>query len=110
MAPPGLAWLRLFSASTGMALDQAIVHEVKSTVNPLIYTVTTKWAEPITVGQAVQVWNLFQKWAAANESTPSGRVVFDEVRHPLTNEALIRGLTVDVHLRERLGHPKELWP
>jgi hypothetical protein len=106
MVPPGLAWLRLFSASTGLALDQGMVAEVFKTVNQLTYKVFIKWTEPIPMAHALQVWNLFQKWASTNNSTPSGRVEFQEYPDPLRKGVGIKGFVVEVHIRERLGHPK----
>jgi hypothetical protein len=59
---------------------------------------------------AVQVWNLFQKWAGKNQSTPSGRVEMEEVLHPLSKQIFVKGFSTDVFLRERLGHPKNEHP
>jgi hypothetical protein len=110
MAPPGLAWLNSFSISTGAALDQGIVAEVYSTVNPLVYTVRVRWPESISMKNAVMVWNLLQKWAAANKTTPDGRVDFVQEIITTTREVRIRGFSVDIHIRERLGHPKNEYP
>ena len=106
MTPPGLAWLRSFCDSTGLALDQPILTDVQSSVNPLVYTISVKWSEPVPMNQAIQVWNLFQKWAGKNRTVLSGRVTMDEVTHPLSKQTFVRGLTTDAHLRERLGPPK----
>jgi len=110
MTPPGLAWLRSFCDSTGLALDQSIVADAESTVNALVYTVSVKWPEPIPMNQAVQVWNLFQKWAGKNRTTLSGRVELMETTHPLSKQTFVKGFTTDAHLRERLGHPKNESP
>lgn len=110
MTPPGLAWLDSFCGSTGTALDQGMLAETNSTVNQLVYKVRIKWSEPITMPQAIQVWNLFQKWAGKNQSTPSGRVEMEEVAHPLSKQTFVKGFSTDVHLRERLGHPKNEHP
>ena len=109
MAPPGLAWLDPFCRSTGIALDQRIVSDIYTTVNPLVYTARVYWREPISVEQMVRVWNLFQKWAAKNGATPSGRVELEEVI-VFTKEKRILGFKTEVHLRERLGHPKNDHP
>ena len=106
MTPPGLAWLNSFCLSTGAALDQRMVADVKKSVNPLVYTVSVRWPDPIVMRSAVMVWNLFQKWAARNKSTPQGNVEFDEVR-TLAAQPLIRGMLVTVHLRDRLGLPRD---
>lgn len=87
-----------------------MVAEVHSSVNALVYKVHVKWDEPIRMDQAVAVWNLFQKWAAKNKSRPDGRVIFDETEHPLSKQMFVKGLSTDVHLRERLGHPKNESP
>jgi hypothetical protein len=110
MTPPGLAWLQAFCASTGMALDQGMTSQVYNTVNRLVYKVAVTWSEPVPNNDALQVWNLFQKWATVNSSTPSGRVNFDHALHPVRNEVLARGFSVEVHLKERLGHPKDSSP
>lgn len=106
MTPPGLAWLKLFCDSTGLALDQPISTDVHPSVNPLVYTVSVRWPEPIPMKQAVQVWNIFQKWAGKNGTMPSGRVEMEEVVQPFTKEDMVKGFRTDAHLRERLGHPK----
>lgn len=108
--PPGLAWLSSFGLSTGAALDQPIVTEVYPSVNPLTYAITCRWHDPVTVAHAVMVWNLFQKWAAKNKTTPSGRVDFNTAPHPITGNDGVRGFRTEVHIRERLGHPKDRHP
>lgn len=109
MVPPGLAWINSFALSTGLALDQRIATSVQSTVNPLVYTISMRWGEPISTKSALLVWNLFQKWAARNKTTPQGDVGVEEVRTP-ANQSLVQGLLVKVHLRERLGLPRDEWP
>lgn len=96
MIPPPLAWLNSFAKSTGLALDQPMVADAQSGVNVLVYRVSVKWVEPIPKNQWMLVWNLFQKWAAKNDATPSSNVDVNEVWEK------IRGFTVDVHIRERL--------
>jgi hypothetical protein len=93
-----------------MALDQGMTPQVHKSVNPLVYKVAVIWHEPVPNQHALQVWNLFQKWAAANMSVPSGRVEFDHAPHPIRNEVFVKGFSVEVHLRERLGHPKDSSP
>ena len=87
-----------------------MVQEVYPTVNPLVYRVRVKWSQPVSVKNSVMVWNLFQKWAGRNGTTPSGRVQFAEDPHPATGEMFMRGFTVEVHIRERLGLPKNDHP
>lgn len=108
MTPPSLAWLTSFCSSTGAALDQRMVADTKATVNALVYTVSVSWGEQISTKSALMVWNLFQKWAAKNQTTPSGRVNFEE--HQVLGETKVVGFSVDVHLRERLGHPRDGHP
>jgi len=108
MRPPGLAWLTSFCDSIGTAMGQTIVSDVKNSVNPLVYTTSVSWRDPVKMDSAVQVWNLFQKWAAANRCTPSGRVTFQQFEK--LGATLVLGLSVEVHLRERLGHPQDRHP
>ena len=110
MTPPGLAWLPNFCRSTGGALDQPIVAEVYKTVNALIYSVLIKWHDPVSPYSALLVWNLFQKWANKNSSTPSGRIEYNEAPSPITGKPRIAGFKVEVHLTERLGLPKDAHP
>jgi hypothetical protein len=111
MTPPGLAWLASFCSSTGTALDQTIAHEVKSTVNALVYEVHLKWNDPIGGLSAMKVWNLFQKWAAVNGGTPDGRITFLKRREmALSDRPDCYGLSINVHLQERLGHPRDDHP
>jgi hypothetical protein len=110
MRPPGLAWLDSFCKSTELAMSQAIVAEVKGTVNPLTYIVKLRWHEPIAPETSNIVWNIFQKWAATNESIPSGRVEHDVAINPFSKEPLHLGMQMMVSLKERLGHPKDKNP
>jgi hypothetical protein len=110
MRPPGLAWIEGFCKSTGEAMGQPIVAEVRKTVNPLTYAVRLKWREPTLPGQSLLIWNLFQKWAAINESIPSGRIQYEEATSPYTNFVGHMGMRLEVSLKERLGHPKEKHP
>lgn len=106
MTPPGLAWLTSFSLSTGAALDQPILVEVTKTVNVLVYKVTLKWEEPIDPLHGLMVWNLLQKWAARNDSVLKGPIKFLKRR----DRDLDRGISVEVQIKERLGHPKNSHP
>jgi hypothetical protein len=110
MRPPGLAWLDSFSISIGLALDQKLMVRVYSTVNPLVYTVQIDLADPIKPENGVLVWNLFQKWASANDCMPNARVKLREVAHPISRENFNWGFSTEVQLRERLGHPKDEHP
>lgn len=111
MIPPGLAWLPLFSASTGLALDQHITTEARGTVNQLVYIVTVRWAEPISKKNAVLVWNLFQKWAGKNGATPEGSVEMFWFSSPAqVGEEKGTGFEAKLHIRERLGLPKTAHP
>jgi hypothetical protein len=94
--PPELAWLNAFAQSTGFALDQGMVADASSGVNALVYRTTVKWNEPISPKHWALVWNLFQKWAAANDATTNSNVDVFEVGEK------VRGFSVDVHIRERL--------
>ena len=108
MTPPGLAWLASYCGSTGIALDQTMVADVQNTVNPLVYTVSVSWQTPVSPENALKVWNLFQKWAARNKAAPSGRVKFEE--RPHLDAIFVKGFSVEVHLRERLGLPRDDHP
>lgn len=110
MSPPGLAWLESFRHSTGAALDQGIITRVHPSVNPLVYRVRVDLQEPVKPETGLQIWNLFQQWAAKNGCTPSGRVEMREVPHPASGESFSFGFSVDVHLKERLGFPKDEYP
>jgi hypothetical protein len=108
--PPGLAWLAAFSDSTGLALGQTIAYEVVPTVNALTYKIQLSWREPVRINLAVQVWNLFQKWAAANGTSPQGQLETRFEVNPLVHSKRVENFTVTVRLRERLGHPKDSRP
>jgi hypothetical protein len=108
--PPGLVWLTAFCESTGIALGQGIVSEVEKSVNQLTYTVTLSWREPVRVDLAMQVWNLFQKWATVNDTAPQGRLDITYEVNPLVFSRRVEKFSIIVRLRERLGHPKDERP
>jgi len=110
MTPPSLVWVESFTTSTGAALGQKLIARVYPTVNPLIYRIRLDFYEPVKLDAASQIWNLFQKWAAANECTPSGRVEMRNLPSPVTGELYNFGFQVEVHLKERLGPPRDVHP
>ena len=95
---PGLAWLESFTASISTATGSAISHTVQDTVNPLIKTVTLKLSEPVSGKILLNIWNLFQKYAAANETYPT--------KYRKEPDKII----VEVAIKQRLGQPKDSRP
>ena len=110
MAPPGLAWLQAYCISTGIALGQGIVSEVSTGVNQLTYRVKVSWREPVKMSLALQVWNLFQKWAGVNKTAPQGQLDFEYQKDFLASAPGVIGFTATVQLRERLGPPPDERP
>ena len=76
-----------------------IPHTIERTVNPLVYKVSLTFEPALVPKTMMLVWNLFQKYASANESIMQGRPSMDG-----------RRLTVDVGIRRRLGEAKNKHP
>lgn len=99
MLPPPLEWVQAFCVSTGAALGQPMVFDVKATVNPLVYTVTASWQESVAGSIALQVWNLFQMWLTTNDCVQNGSV-----------QTSPTSITVQVVVKRRMGNPKNESP
>ena len=96
---PALAWLTSFVHSLQGALGSSIAHNVTSTVNPLIFKVHLHFGEELGGDKMLHVWNLFQKYAHANGTIPSGKL-----------EKEGKKLTVQVVVRRVHGLPKDSHP
>jgi len=99
MLPPPLAWVDGFIHSIQGALGQQVRHEVKSTVNPLVYRIRVDFPEKISGKNLMLVWNLFQMYAAKNDGVPQGKAADTE-----------RCLVADVIIKRRLGLPRKKHP
>jgi hypothetical protein len=83
------------SAALGTTVDA----QVQRTVNPLLFRIRFRFGEHQDGRRLMMVWNLFQRFAHRNNSTPQGRV-----------ETEGKGLTVEVAVKERLGKPRDRHP
>lgn len=77
MVPGGLTWLRGFCDSTALALGQTLSYHVRAGSNPITYVVKLSWQEKVSGALQMRIWNLFQTWAAKNETVPQGKVDVD---------------------------------
>src|SRR5688572_18159150 len=93
--PPPLVWLTGFSQSLGGALGSRVDYEVRPSVNPLVYIVKFTFNEPISGKRMLLAWNLFQQYAAKNDSIPEGRV-----------EKEGNSMTAKIIVKRRLGLPR----
>lgn len=99
MLPPPLAWVSSFCASTGGALGQQMVYDVKPTVNPLVYKLKVEWPEDVKSSIGLQIWNLLQKWVVTNDCVSNGSVDLKPT-----------SLRVDIIVKRRNGNPKDVSP
>jgi len=97
--PPPLTWVHSFCVSTGGALGQPIVFDVKTTVNPLVYKLLLNWEEAVPGPITLQIWNLLQRWIAMNDCVPNG-----------TADTHSNSLTIHVIVKRRFGNPKDESP
>lgn|SRR5688572_22458618 len=99
MLPPALAWLDGFMHSVSGALGQRVVYNVDSTINPLLFRVRIKFSEKVSGKNLMLVWNLFQMYAAHNDSVPKGKAAESEF-----------SLLAEVIIKRRLGLPRKKHP
>lgn len=99
MLPPPLAWVSSFCTSTGGALGQQMVYDVKATVNPLVYKLRVGWPEDVKSSIGLQVWNLLQKWIVVNDCVQNGAVDLKPT-----------SLTAHIIVKRRNGSPKDISP
>lgn len=97
--PPPLAWLPGFALSMGGALGTSVLFDARPTVNPLVYVIKFTFGEPISGKRMMLVWNLFQQYAAKNETIPQGKVESDGPK-----------MTAHVVIKRRLGLPRNEHP
>lgn len=97
--PNPLAWMTLYCDSISVALGTTVTCEVRQQTNPLIFKATFQFGDNLTGKESMLVWNLFQKFAHANESLPQGRV-----------EREGQVLTVQVGIKRLMGPPREKHP
>jgi hypothetical protein len=93
-------WVPGVSDSMARALGTSCTYEVKSTVNPLIYTVVFTFGEKQPGKQMLLLWNVVQQYAAKNDAVPKGKVYSNDGTK----------LAVDVILKRRLGPPRNEAP
>lgn len=98
MVPPPLAWVPLFVKSMERAMGIEIAFEMEPTVNPLIYQVVLRFNEHLD--RPLDVWNMFQIWAAKNDSIPYGKI-----KQPNS-----RTMILDVIIKRRLGVERDEIP
>lgn len=96
---PALAWVPSYSNSLGGALGVAVSHDIMPTVNPLKFKVRFHFGEELSGEKMLHVWNLFQKYAAANDAIPQGKLEKEGTK-----------MTVEVVVRRRMGLPKDSHP
>lgn len=99
MVPPPLAWLPSFCSSMGGALGTSVSFDLQTTVNPLVYIVKFNFGEPISGKRMMLVWNLYQQYAAKNDTVPQGKV-----------ESEGNSMTTKVAIKRRLGLPRNEHP
>lgn len=99
MLPPPLAWVSSFCTSTGGALGQQMVYDVRATVNPLVYKLRVEWPEDVKSSIGLQVWNLLQKWIVTNDCVQNGGV-----------ELTSTSLKAQIIVKRRNGNPKDISP
>lgn len=75
------------------------MYEARPTVNPLVYTIKFTFGEPISGKRMMLVWNLFQQYAAKNDTVPQGKVESDGPK-----------MTTQVVIKRRLGLPRNEHP
>ncbi|TXH11234.1 MAG: hypothetical protein E6R04_02875 [Spirochaetes bacterium] len=97
--PPPLAWLPSFANSLSGAIDSPVQVECTQSVNPLVYIVKFRFGEKVTGKRMMLVWNLYQQYAAKNDSIPQGRV-----------ETEGNTLTTTIIVKRRLGPPRNEHP
>lgn len=96
---PALAWVASYSKSLGAALGVTVASDIMPSVNPLLFKIRFHFGEEITGDKMLHVWNLFQKYAAANDAIPQGKLEKDGTK-----------MTVSVVVRRRMGLPKDKHP
>lgn len=74
-----------------------MVHELKGSVNPLVYTIKLRWPQAVSGKISMNIWNLFEIWAAKNDVVPQGKVL---------QEHEGKELLISLATKRRLGPPK----
>ncbi len=70
---PTLEWVNGFVLSITRATGVTVTSHIEKTVNPLVFRVRLRFAEPLSGKSMMLVWNLFQMYAKKNESIPQGK-------------------------------------
>jgi len=97
--PPPLEWVRSFSQSIERATDTEIQFQIRDTVNPLIKRVVFEFSNTISGPVFLNIWNLFQKYAHANDAVPRGKL-----------ELSMRTMVAEVIIKAKKGPPKDVSP
>jgi hypothetical protein len=100
MLPPSLSWLPSYTDSIAGALGSSVTFVVHESVNPLEKKVELQFGEDQSGGIRLQVWNLFQQYAHANDCLPQGKI---EQKNPRT-------MVMRVGMKRRLGPKKDAKP
>lgn len=99
MFPPPLAWVPAFCHSMGGALGSGCSPTLYPTVNPLVHTLTLEFGEDVGGSRFLQVWNLLQMYAGANDCVLQGKL-----------EKTGRKMTVGIVTKRLRGMPKNKSP
>ena len=97
--PPPLAWLPSYAHSMGGALGCSVTFSLRPTDTPLLYRAEFTFGDRVPGPAMMQVWNLFQMYAAHNGAHPQGRLEREGNR-----------LTVQVAVERRFGADRDDHP
>lgn len=98
--PPPLAWIPSLMHSLEGAMGHHPIYSVTPTINPLVYKLRIYFTGTVSGSTAMQVWNLFQMFAAKNDCVAQGK----------RGEGEDRVLFAEVVMKQRLGLPKSEHP
>lgn len=99
MVPPPLAWVPSYAISMSNALGCSVWQRVSKTSVPLLYNVVFTFGDELEGKTMMQVWNLFQMYAAHNDCHPQGKL-----------ERAGKRLTVTIAVERRFGEPRNSHP
>ena len=103
MNPSNLQWLPMFQESINTIFQSGVQVSSSPTVNPMVFTITIKVGRRIAPKSRLQVFNLFQKWAAVNECVLQGSVEGKRV-----DEIIISIIVKRLHGLPQINHPLEV--
>lgn len=97
--PPPLAWVDGFIQSVQGAIGSGVKYDTSTTVNPLVFKIRIRFQEKVSGKNMMLIWNLFQGYAAKNDSVPQGKVAEGEFK-----------LVAEIIIKRRLGPPRDRHP